>query len=428
MPLFITQFLGAFNDNAFRNTFLVWYTYQALSFANLDTPLVLNLATALLTLPFFLFSAMAGQLADKYQRITLTRYIKFVEIVLMALSLFFFLTLNVGGLLFLIFMMGLQSTFFGPIKYSLLPVHLRKNELLTGNSLVETGTFLAILLGTLLGGLVILLDQGLWWVGSVMIGLAFIGWLASLSIPVATVRDPDLKVAWNILSSSWRIIRYSTQDKRVWYAILGCSWFWLIGSVLLTQLPYYTERTLAGDTSILTLFLLLFSLGVGAGAFACNYLLKGALSIRWVPISLLGISVFGALLVIASYGYLHDAGGFGASAIQNAELLQLSDFLAMGFWPWLISLSLFLLSASGGMYILPLYTVIQQYGEPSHLSRLVAANNIVNAIFIVSGSLCVSLLYIFGADVLMVLMLFLAGNLIVYMLALWAIRSAPLKG
>tara|TARA_A100001015_G_scaffold321354_1_gene451683 strand:- start:48 stop:929 length:882 start_codon:yes stop_codon:yes gene_type:complete len=290
MPLFVTQFCGAFNDNAFKNALLIWFTYTAASQSQISADTMVTLAAGLFILPFFLFSAMAGQMVDKFEKAKLTRLIKQIEILLMiAVSICFFLQ-NMTGLLCLLFLMGTHSTFFGPIKYSLLPIHLEPSELVPGNGLIEGGTFLSILLGTLLGGLLIPLPHGIVWITACLITVAVAGCWASYFIPVAKSINPKLLIDWNIAKQTWRIMIYARQEYSVWLAIIGISWFWVIGATFLTQFPVYTASILHADSHVVTLFLTLFSLGIGLGSMGCNRLLKGQINGRLVPYGAMGIN------------------------------------------------------------------------------------------------------------------------------------------
>lgn len=376
LPLFITQFFGAFNDNAFKNAFLIWFTYDIAVKTGADASIMLTVAAGLFILPFFLFSATAGQLADKYEKSWITQKVKQLEIVLMVSSIICFYLQSINGLLVILFMMGAHSTLFGPIKYSLLPEHLKDDELISGNGLIEGGTFLSILLGTIFGGLIIRMTYGVEILAIFIIGFAIIGWLASRSIPKAPISDPNLKISWNIAKETWKIIGYARQERTVWLSIIGISWFWLIGATFLTQFPVYTKNIIGGNEHIVTLFLTIFSIGVGIGSVLCNKLLKGKINGRLVPYGSLGITVAIVMFTIASKLY-----------VPTGNEVGLFDFINSGFPALTIITSLLILAVFSGIYIVPLYAIMQHRSDDKYLSRIIAANNVLNALFMVVASI-----------------------------------------
>ena len=381
LPLFITQFFGAFNDNAFKNAFLIWFTYDIASFHGIDAPMMVSIGAGLFILPFLLFSAMAGQLVDKFEKSFITKIIKLVEIVLMIAMALSFYFKSIEGLLALLFMMGIQSTFFGPIKYSLLPEHLKDNELISGNAFIEGGTFLSILFGTIFGGLVIRTSFGVEILSIAVIFFAVIGWVSSLSIPKSIIGDPKIKIGWNIFKETIKIISFAREERTVWLSIIGISWFWLIGATFLTQFPTYTNEIIGGQEDIVTFFLTIFSIGVGVGSLWCNKLLKGEINGRLVPYGCIAITCSILLFTLASKLYT-------APDISNgATYLSLVGFFQTGYAAWLIILSLLLLSISSGIYIVPLYAIMQHRSNHQYLARIIATNNILNALFMVLASL-----------------------------------------
>ncbi|MFT6077668.1 MAG: acyl-[acyl-carrier-protein]-phospholipid O-acyltransferase, partial [Rickettsiales bacterium] len=290
LPLFITQFFGAFNDNAFKNAFLIWFTYDLAIKTGQNPQIIVTLAAGLFILPFFLFSALAGGFADKFEKSKLVQRIKQVEIVLMLLCFAGFYFQSLSFLLGILFLMGIQSTFFGPLKYSLLPLHLRDDELIAGNGIIEGGTFISILLGTIIGGLLILTSYGVEIICAMLVLFAVVGYFASRFIPESKSDDPDSKINFNIFTQTWKIIKYAREEKTVWLSILGISWFWLIGITFLTGFPVYSKNIIGGDEKIVTLFLSIFSIGIAIGSVMCNKLLKGQISGKFVPLGSLGIS------------------------------------------------------------------------------------------------------------------------------------------
>ncbi len=376
LPLFITQFLGALNDNIFKNALIILVTFKIASETGVDGQLMATIAAGLFILPFFLFSATAGRFADKFEKSRLIVVIKTAEIAIMALAGLAFARSNLTMLMTVLFLMGTHSTFFGPLKYGILPAHLKTSELLAGNALIEAGTFLAILLGTIAGGVLILTGQGILAVSILVLAVALLGLLSSLFIPRAPAEAPNLKLGFNIAAHTWEMTRYAAKQRDLFLAILGISWFWLIGSVFLSQFPTFAKDVLGANDHVVTLFLTAFSLGIGAGSMLCSKLLKGEISVRYVPAGAFGVTLFTIDLYFAS-GRLSG----GAS-----DTLGLAEFLAHPA-AWRVLGDLLLISIASGFYIVPLYTLLQDRSAPSHRSRVIAANNIINAVFMVVGAI-----------------------------------------
>ena len=375
-PYFLTQFLGAFNDNLYKNALIILITYSLAADAKLSTDTLVNLSAGLFILPYFLFSAFAGQLADKMEKSRYIRIIKITEIVFMCIGALAFLTKNITLLLFILFCMGAQSSFFGPVKYGILPQHLSKQELVNGNGLVEMGTFLAILLGTIAGGLMIAFDNGIYLVSVAIIFFAAIGWLISTKIPLAPAVDPNLKLNFNLVAESAKIIRHIFGYRLVFFAILGISWFWFFGAVILAQFPAYTKNYLNANEEVVTLLLATFSLGIGLGSIFCGYYSKHTIrrSLRMLPAGAFGLSLFGFAVTYLEPAMVGThAMGFSEFVTAPANLLIIATLTAMSF--------------SGGLYIVPLYTFIQHYAPENYRSRIIAGNNILNAAFMVVAAL-----------------------------------------
>jgi len=380
-PFFVVQFLGAFNNNVFKNALIVLVTYQAArfaadgtAFAGMESGVMVNLAAGLFILPFFLFSATAGQIADKYEKARLIRLIKAFEVGVMALAAAGFQSGNLGLLLGSLFLSGLQSTFFGPVKYSILPQTLKDTELVGGNALVETGTFVAILAGTITGGFLASLSTAGPTVAAVgVVTISALGLAASGLIPRVPAADPRLAIDWNPLREAWRNYRSIRGNRTVFLSILGISWFWLYGALFLSQLPEYAKTVLAGGESIVTALLAIFSIGVALGSLACERLSGHKVEIGLVPFGSIGLTLFGVDLYFAS-GAL-PGGELGAAWTLfsgGAYLRVVADLLLMGVF--------------GGFYIVPLYALIQTRTDRSRISRVVACNNILNALFMVIGA------------------------------------------
>ncbi|MDR0779206.1 MAG: MFS transporter [Pseudomonadales bacterium] len=376
-PLFVTQFLGAFNDNAYKNVLIVLFSFNAAAWTTLPVAVLVNLVLGLLMLPFFLFSATAGQLADKFDKARLARWVKALEILIIVIAALGFWLHNLFVLLGSLLLLGLHSTLFGPIKYAILPQHLRATELVAGNALVEAGTFVAILLGTLSGGLLAGVEHGALWVMGLCLLMACVGFYTSCHIPTAPAPVPELKIAFNPLRETWRCIGLARQERSVFLSILALSWFWLYGATLLTQVPIYTRTVLGGDESSVTLLLAVFCVGIGAGSLLCDKLThrRGKLvEPGLVPLGALGMLIFGIDLA------------FATPTPTLGENLPLSVLLSHGS-TWRILLDLVLLSGSGGLYCVPLYALIQQRSDANCRARIIAANNIFNALFMVLGAL-----------------------------------------
>jgi hypothetical protein len=375
-PFFLTQFLGAFNDNAFKSALIILIAFRAVDsgFGNSDT--LINLAAGLFILPFFLFSATSGQLADRYEKSMLIRRVKLLEIAIMVVAAVGLYTGNIPLLIAVLFLMGTQSTLFGPLKFGILPQLLRDDELVGGNGLVEMGTFVAILLGTMVGGILIgMSDIGALLVSAAVIGVACLGYLSSCWIPRAEAVAPDLRLGWNLFAETWRNLGYARRNRTVFLSVLGISWFWLLGSVYLAQLPNFTKVTLGGNEQVVTLLLTLFSVGVGAGSLLCERMSGHKVEIGLVPFGSIGLTVFGIDVFFAS-----------PDNSTTAQLLSAGQFLALP-GSWRIVVDIVMLGMFGGFYIVPLFALVQQRSEPSHRSRIIAANNIINAFFMVLAAL-----------------------------------------
>jgi acyl-[acyl-carrier-protein]-phospholipid O-acyltransferase/long-chain-fatty-acid--[acyl-carrier-protein] ligase len=371
LPLFLTQFLSAVNDNLFKNALVILITFRDAS-SSTTTRIIVTLATALFILPYFLFSATAGQLADKFEKSRLIRLVKLWEAGVMVLAAVGFALDNEAYQVSVLFFLGVQATFFGPVKYGILPDHLATEELMGGNALIEAGTFLAILIGTLAGGYLIELQHGPAVVSVALLALSVLGWTASLFVPRARRAAPELKLSLNILAETFAIIRYANSRRDLRLSILGISWFWAVGATYLSQFPNYAKDTLGANYEVVNLFLLLFSVGIGVGSVLCGRLLRGEITARLAPLGAIGMALFTFDLYVAS----SSAEGGGG------ELADLWSFLSYGE-NWRLAGDLFAIAVSGGLFIVPLYAILQARSEESHRSRVVAANNILNALYIV---------------------------------------------
>ncbi len=409
LPLFITLFLGAFNDNLFKMAMVTVITYELAAKMGLNAGILNPMAAGLFILPFMLFSAFAGQLADKYEKSRQIRIIKFIEIGIMALGAISLYFSNVGLMFVTLFMLGVQSAFFGPIKYSILPCHLKSNELIGGNALVETATFISILMGNVVGGLLILTDNGVLYTSALTLTCAFIGWRSGAFVPKTDRADPNLKINYNIFSESWRLIKRSKSNKQVFYSVLSISWFWFFGSLFLAQFPTYAEAIIGGDESILTLFIASFSIGIGIGSMLISRVLKGEITLKYVPLSAFFMTAFCVDLYFASGQ---------AVAAKGDQLITISTYLNSAT-NWRVLLDFLGIAMSGGAYIVPLYTNIQSTSKKSELSRMIASNNIINSFFIVISAFLAAGLIMAGFTVTDV---FLVGAVMNGIVALLLVR------
>ncbi|MDG4597191.1 MAG: MFS transporter [Candidatus Contendobacter sp.] len=376
LPFFVTQFLGAFNDNVFKNALIILIAFQAAGVDPSRSNFLINLCAGLFVLPFFLFSATAGQLCDKYEKSRYIRWVKLLEIVIMLGAATGFVLNNVPLLIAMLFMMGFHSTLFGPAKYSIMPQHLKPEELVGGNAWVEMGTNLAILLGTILGGVLIAWQGGHLWTSGAVVLIAVLGFLTSWAIPPAPPAAPDLKINWNPVSETWNILKFTYQNFTVFQSVLGISWFWFLGSVYVAQLPNFTKLTLGGGEHVVTLLLTLFAVGIGLGSLLCERMSGRQVELGLVPFGSIGLTVFGVDLFFAT----------PAAPPAGGELLGVLAFLGQP-GSWRVVMDVVLIGVFGGFFIVPLYALVQQRSQPSHLSRVIAGNNILNAVFMVAAAI-----------------------------------------
>ncbi len=374
-PFFWTQFLGAFNDNIFKTALLTVLTYQAAAWSTSDPAMLNNLIPGLFILPFVLLSATAGQLADKFEKSRMARSVKLLEIAIMVVAGAGWMLHSLPLLVLAIVGMGIHSTLFGPVKYAYLPQQLAPEELVGGNGIIEMGTFVGILLGEILGAVLVVHEPwGTELIAGGTIAVAIVGWLTSRRIPLSPAPAPDLKVNWNPFTETVRNLRFSSQNRPVFLSLLGNSWFWFYGAIMLAQFPVYAKSTLHGDHGVFVLLLTVFSLGIGTGSLLCERLSGHRVEIGLVPFGAIGLSIFGIDLYLASVAYTNtsavDMLGFLA---QHGSLRILFDCIMIGIF--------------GGLYVVPLFAVIQTRCDPQHISRTIAGMNIMNALFMVTAAL-----------------------------------------
>ena len=384
LPLFCTQFLGALNDNIYKNALVIFIAFTIAERTSIDSSILVIIAGGLFILPFFLFSATAGQIADKYEKSLLIRRIKIVEIFIMGLAVIGFISQNLIVLMTVLFFMGMQSTFFGPLKYGILPQHLQLHELTGGNGLVQMGTYLAILGGTIIGGALISLDRyGVILISVLVLSVAFTGWLSSKQIPLAAAADNSLEMDWNIVRQTIKIIRYAFSQKNIFIAIIAISWFWFIGATYLSLVPTYTRDVLIGNELVTTALLTAFSIGIGGGSLICERLSGGNIEPGLVPIGAAGLTLFAVdLFIIGTPDITYDLAG---KTIGLVEFLTHSEY-------WRVLFDLMCIGFFGGIYIVPLYAMVQHRSSPNLRARVIAATNILNALFMVVSAVLVILL------------------------------------
>jgi 1-acyl-sn-glycerol-3-phosphate acyltransferase len=386
-PFFGVQFLGALNDNFFKQALVILLAYQATSFTSMSTDVLQNVAQGLFVLPFFLFSATAGQLADKYEKSRLISLTVLIELCVMALGAAGFLTRSIELLLLALFLGGVQSALFGPVKYAILPQQLKETELVGGNALVSSGTSVAILLGLMIGGW--LVSQPGWGVTAVAFGAIAIsaaGLLLSRLIPEAPPADPALRINWNPVTETFTNLRFTRGNRTVFLSILGVSWFWFFGAMFVTQFPNLSRNVLGGNEHVVTLLLVVFSIGIGIGSLLCERLSGHKVEIGLVPFGSIGITLFGIDLYFA-LGEPASGGAAGIGALLSAP------------GSWRVLADLLLIGVFGGFYIVPLNALIQIRSEASHRSRVIAGNNILNALFMVAAAVFAIAAFRLGFDI-----------------------------
>lgn len=383
LPFFITQFLGALNDNVFKTALITMVVFHTATLTSYDGAIFATVLPGIFILPFFLFSATAGQIADKFEKSQIIRLVKVFEIVLMLLAGIGFFMHLLWVLVLALFMMGMHSTIFGPVKYAYLPQHLSEAELVGGNGMVEMGTFVAILLGQILGAWLGMFQGGELLTAITILSLALLGYFSSRRVLYSPAPDSDLIIRWNPILETGKSLVFVWRNQPIWLAIIGISWFWFYGATLLAQFPVFAKDFLHGDESVFILLLAVFSVGVGLGSLMCETLSKGLVEIGLVPIGAIGLTLFGLDFYWISHAIdvssTQALMAFGEFANQSKNWHLLADIGLIGFF--------------GGIYIVPLYALIQSRAEKSHQSRVIAANNIMNALFMVISAIFAMLMF-----------------------------------
>jgi acyl-[acyl-carrier-protein]-phospholipid O-acyltransferase / long-chain-fatty-acid--[acyl-carrier-protein] ligase len=399
-PLALTQSCGALNDNLVKNAMVVLALFQL----GIGGTGLSALAGALFIAPYILLSATAGQIADRFAKPRVIVAFKIAEVVLMGAAAVAFLIESVPGLLVVLTGLGIQATLFGPVKYGVLPEHLAGDELVAGNGVIEATTFLSIVAGTVAGGALILLPHGTAWVSVSGLALALLGVWSALRIPAVPAADRSLRISPNFIGETWRITRHAAAVRAIRFAVLSLSWFWTMGATLMTEFPVIARDTLHSDATVLTLLLTVFAIGVGAGSMQCAHLLRGAITARLVPFAGIGISLF-------CWDFASAARSAGSIATAAAALSTVAG--------WRMVVDLFLLAACGGVFSVPLYAIIQDRAAPTERARMVAANNIMNALFMVAGAAATAGAAALGWDAPQFLYAAAVAN---FLVALWIMR------
>ena len=425
LPLFVTQALSAFNDNAFR------FAVAALMVGSMtadESKLRVTISAALFVIPYLLFSATAGQLSDKFDKTAVARWVRLIEIGIVALSVY---ALNWGSAnlqQFCIFLAGTQAAFFGPVKYSILPQHLTKQELLGGNSLVEMATFLSVLIGTIVGNLIVAYPNGKLAISAIMVAIAVFSYWTATRIPTAPSAQPDLKINWNVFTETWNNMKLATAKREVFLVILGISWFWLLGIVLVTQMQIFTLDSLRGTETVASLIFALFSIGIAVGSMYCNKLLDGRISVKYVPLAALLVSVFLIDLYFASGAAGNKLAAVVESGtvptIVNAAGFKLLNFgQVLSYWQsWRVLFDLLAFAFCAGIFVVPLYALMQARTPYYLRARIVGSNNIINAVFMVAATLVTIPILAMGVSARGLFLILGLANLAV---AVYIIRILP---
>jgi 1-acyl-sn-glycerol-3-phosphate acyltransferase len=400
-PLFWTQFLGALNDNFLKNALVVMITFKGLSLWGLETESLVALMGGLFILPFFLFSPLAGQISDKWEKSKIIRVTKIWELMIMLLASFGLWFHHTSFLIFCLFLSGVQATFFGPVKYSSLPDLLPEEKLVQGNAYIELGTFLAILIGTILGGALLSLRNSEVWIIATLILVSAGGVWTSYQFPLLPRRNTNLEIKLNPFPEFYQLLLLIREKATIYNSVLGISWFWFFGSAILSLLPIYCKNYLHVDETVVTAFLAMFTIGIGLGSLLCEKLSFHRVELGLVPLGSIGMSLFLAdlFMIVPPWWGIYDIVSLGTFVSYGAGIRLLID--------------LFLLSCFGGFFIVPLYTLIQQRAHPDSRSRVIAANNIMNAVFMVAASLMIMVFYHFNLSLPQIFLILCLANVVV---------------
>ncbi|MFV8439465.1 MFS transporter [Vibrio owensii] len=410
-PYFVTQCLGALNDNIYKNVLLLMVTYSQIDSLPMSVDLFVNLAAGLFILPFFLFSAHAGAIADNMDKAKLIRRLKLIELVIMSCAATAIMTQSAILMLVLLFMTGTQSAYFGPVKYALLPQALKSDELVKGNAWVEIGTFLSILIGTLSAGLLLAIPNGMLIASCIVITLSLLGFLSSANIPSLPSKKSD-QVKFEPITGLKKTLKLAQKQRGIWMSILAISWFWFMGATYLTQFPNFAREHLFADSTVVSLLLALFSVGIATGSWLCEKLSFNQVELGILPFGILGLTIFSADLLWA------------VPAIESfpSQYYDVQSFVAQSSHIR-VMIDLFLVGVSGGVFIVPLYAFIQSRSEEGECAQSIAANNIMNALFMVaSAAVSILVLSVLEFSIVELFAILAVGNFIV---AIYVYRQVP---
>ncbi|MCR9941515.1 MFS transporter [Vibrio owensii] len=410
-PYFVTQCLGALNDNIYKNVLLLMVTYSQIDSVPMSVDLFVNLAAGLFILPFFLFSAHAGAIADNMDKAKLIRRLKLIELVIMSCAATAIMTQSAILMLVLLFMTGTQSAYFGPVKYALLPQALKSDELVKGNAWVEIGTFLSILIGTLSAGLLLAIPNGMLIASCIVITLSLLGFLSSANIPSLPSKKSD-KVKFEPVTGLKKTLKLAQKQRGIWMSILAISWFWFMGATYLTQFPNFAREHLFADSTVVSLLLALFSVGIATGSWLCEKLSFNQVELGILPFGILGLTIFSGDLLWA------------VPAIESfpSQYYDVQSFIAQSSHIR-VMIDLFLVGVSGGVFIVPLYAFIQSRSEEGECAQSIAANNIMNALFMVaSAAVSILVLSVLEFSIVELFAILAVGNFIV---AIYVYRQVP---
>jgi len=409
LPFFICQFLGAFNDNLFKNAIILMIAFPALALGQDEQNTLITAAAGLFILPFVLFSGIAGKITDNVEKSQIMRRVKALEIFIMLLACFAFYNQSIYMAMALLFLMGTQSAFFGPAKYAILPQHLKTNELVLGNGMVQTGTFIAILIGTMTAGILISIFESPIPVGIVLAILSIFGYLASRHIPVALAATPNQRFKIRPVTDTLRLLKVAAHKKDVFWAILAISWFWAFGSVYLTQIAGFTKFELNSTVDVITLMLTLFSLGIGIGSMLCHKATYGYIELGLLPIGALGLTYFGIDLYQ------------NVPSVVPVSPVTLADFFTETYAP--IITDILMIGVCGGFYIVPLQSYIQKHTAPAFRASVIGANNVFNALFMVVASLISGVILGAGFSISELLLFLSLANILVFLAMLGSLPN-----
>lgn len=390
LPIFVVQFLGAFNDNLLKTILVVMIAYNLWDIGDWDPGILVAVATGIFILPFILFSPLAGTMSDKFDKAIMVKWIKLAEILIAVLGV---IVLHIGDLYLafsVLLLLGTQSAFFAPCKFSILPDHLKQNELIGGNALVTTGTYLAILAGTIIGAILAPLDNGKMIGGSIIIAMAVAGYVAALRVPPAPSKDPNIKISYNIFAKALSVIQFALQqDKSVFISILGVAYFYFVAATFHAQFPNFTKQTLGADNIVLTAFMIIFSVGVAVGGLLNHKILKAQTHGGFVPLACVFMGIFGIDIFFAAKAY----------PARITEELDNIILFATNIHGARLLIDTFLQAVACGFFVVPLRAIVQDRTNKSVRARVVSSSNMTDALLILASAALSTILLAQGLSI-----------------------------